>query len=191
MDISHEEAQESLDLVEDDRGRTPKAVASGRVSVLLILFGAICGIACLIAQFLPRDNTVRLWWLAVFAAAIAACWLFALFRKDPLRSPVDKRLWLFWLFLYVYAHMWIIMMFLNVKKGTVTGEQMAVFASTVPVFAYVVMGLWTRDRLFVWLGLLVTAATLAGLFLGTSILHAMDGCDPGRRVDRLRALYPL
>ena len=50
MDISHEEAQESLDLVEDVRGRTPKAVASGRVSMLLILFGTVCGIACVLSR---------------------------------------------------------------------------------------------------------------------------------------------
>ena len=80
---------------------------------------------------------------------------------------MDKRSWLFWLFLNVYAHTYVDHndMFLNVKKGTVTGEQMAVFESTVPMFAYVVMGLWTRDRLFVWLGLSVTVTTLAGYFL--------------------------
>ncbi len=58
-------------------------------------------------------------------------------------------------------------------------RKIAAFWATVPMFAYILIGLWL-DRFFIWLGALVTVATVVGYyFIGEYFYLWMAVCGGG------------
>jgi hypothetical protein len=84
------------------------------------------------------------------------------------RSPEGWRIGIFWGALVGYFDLWIFLLwpFFGADRLRSLEYERAFTAviATVPMFAYVVMGLWRREDYIVWLGLGVTALTLIGLF---------------------------
>lgn len=166
MEITPEDARESLAQVKKTAERTRKMVAYGGGDVLFIVWGVVWVLGSMGNQFLLE---VCHWiWLGVVAAGVTVTLLVAKF-KSPVRSPTDRRLGFFWLFMFLYVGLWLGLLFPFVKIGSMEegirfSKHFGGIMFTAPMFAYVVTGLWLDDFM-VWLGLGVTALTLIGLFL--------------------------
>ncbi len=164
-DISHDEAQESLDLANDMMARTRKAIASGSASVLLVLLGTIWVVGYVGNHFLARSPASGVLWLVLVVIGVLVSWFVGVRWKSPIKSPISKRIGLFWLLLYVYANVWVYVLSpWRGSTGAELGLQMGAYGATIPMFAYVVMGLWL-DSFLIWVGLFVTALTLTGFYL--------------------------
>jgi hypothetical protein len=165
MSISQEEARESLSQVADVTERTRKLLAYGRVDKHFIVWGIVWFLGFCAAQFLPHLN---IWvWLALIAAGFAASALIGM--NEPVRNTVGRRLGSFWLFLYAYVFLWIWLLspFLVVQGQEQTiafWRHMTAILVTVPMFAYIVMGLWL-GWFIIWTGLAVTTVSVLGLFV--------------------------
>ncbi len=173
MDISREEAQASLSQVQDVVERTKKMIAYGGGDVLFVIWGVIWVMGYLGTHFLssagmPWARMIHWLWIVLVLSGIIISVIVGR-RNMSVKSPVGKRLGLFWFLLYAYVNIGIVLMspFIKVQGA----EESAMFwvrygaiAAIVPMFAYVVMGLWL-DNFMVWIGLGVTALTVFGVYL--------------------------
>ena len=79
------------------------------------------------------------------------------------------RVFWFWCLLFGYVSAWItlLMPFIKIESWEEAARiniHMGAFHAMIPMFAFVVMGLWQRNFM-VWIGLLITALILVGVFL--------------------------
>ena len=151
MDVSKQEAQDSLNQVEAVATRTRKTIAAGYDSVLLMMWGVIGILGFLGTHFLLEWA----WWIWMILCGIGAvvtffvCW--SQFRSgNPVKTPAAEkigwRIFLFWSLLFVYMFIW-----LSILKPH-HGIQLNAFMVTTIMFAYVVIGLWFKCYYMVWLG---------------------------------------
>jgi hypothetical protein len=165
MSISQEEARESLSQVADATERTRKLVAYASVDKHFIVWGIVWLLGFGTSQFLPFFG---MWvWLGLVVAGLAASARIGV--NEPVRSPIGKRIGLFWLFLLAYACLWVWLLspFISVEgqeQSLALWRHVTTIGVTVPMFAYVVLGLWL-GRFMIWVGLAVTALAILGLFL--------------------------
>ena len=118
-------------------------------------------------QFFPEAP--RWFWLILDGVGIAGSFRFGRWaRNSPVKNANGARIGLSWLILFAFGVIWLTIL----GPWELNGHQLAKYApdldrkiaaywATVPMFAYVLTGLWL-DRFFVWLGALVTVATLGG-----------------------------
>ena len=162
MNVSQEEARESLSKVRDVTVQTQRAITSVYVSPLLILWGVLWIIAYTTAQFHLTYASHIFTIESVIGCVGTAVIFWLIHSKAPIRdtsSPnIIWRITLFWISLYVYAVIWLFLL------APFYGRQCNAFLCTVAMFAYVVMGLWCTCRFMIVLGLAVTAATLVGYY---------------------------
>ncbi len=174
MDISEKEAQDSLDQIQVTFGQTKKKIAAGSTAPILILWGAIWFVAYLgtyvayllefkvynfrlTSRFSIGVHVAGLCWMVLVVIGIAASWVLGV-KRAPVKSPHNKRWGFCWLILFVYAGVWLSLLW------PWNDYQMNAFLASVPMFAYVVMGLWV-DRVLLWLGIVVTVLIIVGFFL--------------------------
>lgn len=168
MNISEEDAKDSLAEIQDVMRKTRRAIASSDASSLLILWGVIWFLGFLGTQFLS-GGTLRITssisigsprvgflWLVLDAAGFIITWWIVV--HAPIRSPLNRRIFWLWFLLFLYAIVWLALFW------PWNPFQLGAFVATIPMFAYVVMGLWFDDFLL-WLGLAVTASIIIGFFL--------------------------
>ena len=162
MNVSQEEARESLSKVRDVTVQTQRAITSVYLSPLLILWGVLWIIAYTTAQFHLTYASHIFTIMSVIGCVGTAVIFWLIHLKAPIRdisSPnIVWRITLFWISLYVYAVIWLFLF------APFSGRQCNAFLSTLAMFAYVVMGLWFTSRFMIVLGLAVTAATLVGYY---------------------------
>lgn len=180
MNIGPEEAKEMLQGVDDVTSRTKKMIAFGGGDVLFIIWGIIWFIGGLGTHFMPvlmaghpQANlligvlTGSLWMVLVAAGIIVS---YRVGRSgSPTRSPWGKSIGLMWWFLYLFVNLWIglLMPFVKIQgqqESHMFWTHMGAIAATVPMFAYVVFGLFV-DRYMVWIGLGMTALMMLGVYL--------------------------
>ena len=147
MDISKQEAQDSLREIQAVSVQTRKAIASSYASGLLILWGLIWSVAFVGTHFF----LAKVWLIWMTLNAIGGVGTIFVCRRQlrlaeatriTAAKKVGWRIFLFWALLYLYL-----------------------FICTACMFGYIVLGLWFESYFMVWLGLGVTAITLAGLYL--------------------------
>ena len=166
MDIPRSEARESLNQIKDTVERTRKMVAYGGGDVLFIVWGVIWVLGYSSTHFLPL---VTQWiWLALVAPGILISVIVGK-RQMPVKSPVDKRITWFWWLLFLYVGLWVALLSPLIEVNGPEQSQMfwkhyGALVATVPMFAYVVTGLWL-EHFMIWIGLAVTALTVLGLLL--------------------------
>jgi hypothetical protein len=165
MDISQEDARRALADVQNTVERTRRALEDDGASTLLIVWGAIWTLGFLMGHFQP-DLASRAWLVFDMVGIVVT---FIVVKRSRVKTPELGRLAVFCLLLFVYGFVWLMVIgAASPRPVTVTGEQLAAFICSLVMFASVVMGLWLRSPLFLWLGLAVTALAVAALFL----LHA-------------------
>jgi len=174
MDVSKQEARDSLDQIQAAVSQTRKRIAAGSTAPLLILWGAIWFVAYLGTylsylfnfEFYCLRLTHRvsigihfagLCWMVLVLIGVAASWIIGV-RRAPVKSPHNRRWGFCWLILFVYAGVWLALLW------PWNEYQINAFLASIPMFAYVVMGLWA-DRVLLWLGIAVTLLIIVGFFL--------------------------
>lgn len=172
MNISKQEAQESLKDIESVTEQTRKAIAYGASSSMLILWGVIWMIGYSVTQFYPAYAGLA--WMPLVAFGAISCWVLGARTHSSFQSANAGRIGAFWLVLFAYATVWLLLLHpTNLPSGAewahyqpINDRQISAFFATVPMFAYVVGGIWF-GRFFVWLGALVTVLTLLGFYFLT------------------------
>ena len=163
MDVSEENARESLAAVEETMGRTRKALVSTYCGPFLVLWGVIWVASFLGTQFY-LEWAGWIWGIGNVLGVLGTIVIFwRLFRHGPAtRNPSDKtlglRTGLFWPFVFIYIYVW-----LGILKPY-NGIELNAFLTTVIMFAYVVIGLWFDSWLMVILGMVVTCMTMIGFY---------------------------
>ena len=152
--ISKQEAEQALAGIDDITRRLRKSVAGSCASTLLILWGIIWIIGYGCSQFFPSQ--AGLVWVPLSMGGGLVSWIIGA-RASTVRTPGAWRIGVFWLALFGYASLWVVL--LHPAYPWRVGPYMG----TVPMFAYVVGGLWF-GRFFIWLGLAVTGVIVLGVF---------------------------
>lgn len=174
MNISLEDAQGALNLVQESQSRLRKAISASYASGLLILWGGITLVGFVALHFLGGARGGLIYTLLDVVGIAATVYLL---RRAPhrtaIRGPESKiagwHLWGFWLALALYGTLWALVL----KPDS--SIQLSAFLITLVMFAYVVMGLWFMSYFMVWLGLSVTALTLVGYILLPTYFHLWTG----------------
>lgn len=162
MKVTQQQATRALEDI-DKVGRKVCDAASNRVAGLILIIWSIICIACYsICHFAPSLSNWA-WLVGNSIGVPATIWLgWIVPRRGPVLSDsdrlLDKRLAWFWFAIFIYADIWLAVLW------PWQGYQLSVFLITLIMFAYVVMGLWLRDRFWIYLGLLVTALAAGGYF---------------------------
>jgi uncharacterized Tic20 family protein len=163
MNVTNDDAVQSLAQVEQTMAKTRKAVAAAYSSPLLILWGLLWVAAYTATHFYLK-------YAAIIFGVMAGVGLLGSFfvwprvkRKLPIKTPTEEKLnWRIgglWWSLLIYVFIWLSIF------SPVNGMQINAFICTAVMFAYVIMGLWFAAYFMVWLGLAVTATTLVGFYL--------------------------
>ncbi|MHC4159715.1 MAG: hypothetical protein ACYSSO_11635 [Planctomycetota bacterium] len=164
MDISEQEAQDSLEQIQAVTTRTRKTIAAGYDSAVLMMWGLIGILGFLGTHFFLR----RAWpiWMGLSGIGMIVTFVVSWrqFRssnpvKVPAAEKIGWRIFLFWTLVLVYLFIW-----LSILRPR-NGIQINAFMCTTIMFAYVVIGLWFKCYYMVWLGIAVTCTTLVGFFL--------------------------
>jgi len=164
MNITNEDAVQSLAQVEEVMAKTRQSLVSAYAGSFLVLWGFIWVVSYLGTHFFPmRANLI---WSITDALGIIGT-VFIIRRQygqgPARRNPSDKqfllRTILFWPLVFAYACVW-----LNIVKPG-SGIEVNAFLVTLVMFAYVVMGLWFGSWLMVVLGIVVTGFTFVGFRL--------------------------
>jgi hypothetical protein len=160
--LDGENAQESLAAIENIMKQTRKAIASSHANSLLILWGVIWVVNNTVLQFYP-DYAHYVSWVFVAVGGVGTFLIHYISHTEPwvrtfLSQKTSRRLWWFWILLFVYAFIWLKIL------APFNGLQINAVFSTAAMFGYIVMGLWFGSYFMVWLGLAVTATTLIGFY---------------------------
>lgn len=174
--ISQEEARASLAEIDRTTQRIRHAIATGTAAPLLVAWGAVWIVSYSCEQFIPRYSS-WVWGVLIVAGTIAS--LLSGLRQTPLKSapssPLMGRIGLVWLILFAYGILWAT--FLSPWEaphgtyGALMERKLSAYTCTLCMFAYVVMGLWL-GRFLLYLGALVTVATLVGYFFVPTYFYA-------------------
>jgi quinol-cytochrome oxidoreductase complex cytochrome b subunit len=167
--ITPEEARASLAEIDRIALLTRQMIARGGSAPIVILWGVIWMIGYATMQFFPEAP--RWFWLILDVVGIAGSIRFGRWsRKSPVKFANGGRIGISWLILFAFAVIWLTILgpwdpnaHRLANYAPDLDRKIAAYWATVPMFAYVLMGLWL-DRFFVWLGALVTLATLGGYF---------------------------
>ncbi len=167
---SRDEALATLAEVDRIIVQTRRAIAHGPVGPILILWGCIWAAADTTIQFYPP--AIQWIWTVLDAIGLMATFWIASRQRVKIKDPGRWRFGVFWVVLFVYGMLWMVLLMGNDLEKTngpwsqvePVYRRMASYWHTVPMFAYVIIGMWL-GRFLVWLGLLVTVLTVAGLWL--------------------------
>jgi hypothetical protein len=111
----------------------------------------------------------RLWLVLDLGGVIASALLGGWLRRPAPKDPNRSRIGIGWLMLFVYGILWLLLLVPEafhahwMSHNLDWGHRIGAFWCTVAMFGYIMMGLWL-SRFLLWLGLLITALTLIGLF---------------------------
>jgi len=174
--ISREEAASALDEIDRIGRQMRRAIAAGSMAPMLILWGSIWIVGFSAEQFIAHAYKL---WLVLDLGGVAGSFLLGTWsRRTPVSGSGRGRIGLSWLILFGYAILWCWLFYPSwtahgarwAAYGPFLERKMAVFWVTICMFAYVIMGLWL-DRVLLWLGALVTVATLAGYSFAPGYLY--------------------
>ena len=169
IEITRTEAEEALIAIEAVTNRMRKTIAGCGAGPILIMWGLIWLVGYSSSQFFPENS--GLIWAPLSLGGGAASWIIGM-RERRIKGVGSWRIGVFWLVLFGYAALWAIL--LHPFNSAHTGA----YLGTVPMFAYVVGGLWV-GRFFVWLGLSVTVILVLGVFAWPAWAQLWSGIAGG------------
>ncbi len=160
MDIDKNQAQESLDAVQETIGKAEKSIFSAYANPMLILWGTVWVVAYTASHFYLQHVWAIMWTAAAIGGIGSFFIILKYFSDAPVKSAsgnnlLRKVVWM-WIFLSLYLLIWLYIL------KPFNGQQLNAFLMTAAMFAYVIMGLWFSSRFFIALGLIITVTTLIG-----------------------------
>ncbi len=152
-----EGAARALAAVEQARQRTRRQVEWWGADIIFMMWGAIWLVTNLVNQFLPGMSGIMQGVLIPLGIAGTVIIL----RRGNLRVSGAwlRQFFTFWLLLFAYGAMWLCLL------APVNEHRIGLFVHTLVLFGFVVMGIWLQTKLFLWVGLSLTAAFVAGYML--------------------------
>lgn len=174
MGVDSDEARKALDEIESTRRRVYKRLISKGPDAIYAVWGLIWVIAFTFQQFVPGEiasgpakiPVATLIWSPLALIGIVATF-FIMKRRSPAAGPVDRRVGALWGIAFGYFYVWMFVLMPLVSRDALfsaRGFMLTTAAvSIVPMFVYVIMGLWGYGSYMIWLGLSVTVATIIGL----------------------------
>lgn len=173
MSISKEEAMEAL--AEADKVSEATRLAANWAGTDLVVMA--WGIIWLMGFLWSHLVVLQGWpgvchglWFFLIAIGMLVTLMTEKSRSAPVKNTVGKRIGFFWMALYGYFFlgMTIFGPYLNypVLNSTPGGAKtIAAINTIIPMFAYVVMGLWLEMNSFIYMGVGLTALTVVAYFL--------------------------
>jgi hypothetical protein len=161
MNVSEQDARESLASAEEAAGRMRKSLASTYCGPFLIVWGVAWIICFLGSQFSP-ERSGEIFPVGCGAGAVVTVWLLVResrrgrATRNPLDRSLELRTGLFWVLVFAYTWAWLVVL----RPGN--GIRLNAFLCMIAMFAYVMIGLWFCIWAMVVLGIAVTAATVVG-----------------------------
>lgn len=154
MNITTDEAQASLKLIDQITKQTRRRLTIGGGAYYLILWGAIWFLGNLASQFLSGAQAGKVWIILDMLGILVSFWI-GYRRGSRIRSPLGNRIGLMWLAILVYGALilWI--------SSPQSGNQANLLISVVVMLGYVLSGLWL-GRLISGVGILITLVALLG-----------------------------
>ena len=149
MDVSQQEAKESLQAIQEVAAHMRRNVARSGSPYFMVLWGAIWFLGFLTSHFVDAMYLGWVWMTLVSLGTVSSAYLGYSFRSK-VRSEIDIRFTYLWVAIMAYSAVW---MWLAQPR---TGAQASVLNTCFIMFAYVVIGLW-MERVAAWVGLIVTA----------------------------------
>ena len=163
MNVSQEEARESLSTVRDVTTQTHKAITSAYANSSLIMWGVLWVIAFTTTHYYLA-YAFHIFMAMAAVGGVGTAVIFRVFHskapiKDTSSQKLGWRITALWILLCIYITIWLFLL------APFSGIQCNAFICTASMFAYIVMGLWFDSRFMIVLGLLLTAVTLVGFYL--------------------------
>ena len=158
MDISREEAQEALDVIQQTTIKTRKGY--GYNGYYLMIWGGVWFIGFLVSQFLQSKPAVVGWtWGGLVLIAWVSCAVLGINQGKEVRSQSGAQIGFFFLALFAFAVLWFIVLTpQNTKQGVM-------FFILVVMFGGVVAGILSRNLFTVIGSVVATALAFAGYYL--------------------------
>lgn len=163
MDISREEAEQSLQTIREVRSRIRTSVATGSTPFHMILWGVIWFFGYLSNHFFDVETSGQIWTVLAIGGTIASG-IMGYRLGSRYRFRGNERIWQIWIFFFLYVVLWIWVAWpLELK-------QISMLIALYVMFAYVLLGLWL-ERIITWVGLAVSVLGLIGYFLLPDIYY--------------------
>jgi hypothetical protein len=104
MNITPQEARDSLAQIEDALTQTRNAIGQGASGGILIVWGAIWALGFSADQFAPK-MAQSIWPFLILGGALAS-WICGARSRSRIQSSIAARIGIFWLVLFAYAALW-------------------------------------------------------------------------------------
>jgi uncharacterized membrane protein len=161
MEISPNEAEETLEVIKDITQKTRHSMASGGTHITLLVTGVVWLIGFICTQFLPPQITGYIWGGSTVIGTVTAIILGARLGRrihSPLTIPTAKRTGLFWLILIIFA------LAIIVIARPADGKQ-----ASLMIILFLMLGQLSMGMLFsfssVWWALPIAVLAVIGYYL--------------------------
>lgn len=171
MNISPDEAEESLAAIQNIMQKTRRSIARGNAHISLIITGIIWLIGFMSTQFLPGVIVAYIWiGLSILGTALATILNIRMAKRvrSPSTAATAKRIALIWLLLAVYGIAAIAV------AWPLDGKQLTIFIILFVMVGWLAMGL-LLSIISIWPGLILIALLLTGYFLLPNIFYLWMG----------------
>jgi hypothetical protein len=159
MNVSKNEAQTYLQIIEEVQCQARKALAHGGGPFFMMIWGLVWFVGYLGNQFLPSQTAGMLWFGAGMAGMTASFFTGWWISRQLRRPGHDARIGLFWLAWLIYTSL-----IIGISGAFSDLTLMSVLIAIMAMFGYVVMGLWLWKPL-AGVGILVTILAVAAYLL--------------------------
>lgn len=164
QEISRAEADRALREVDDSRAAMRRAIRAHRGHLYLWLWGAVWIAMALLVHFLGRRGFDFFPWLILPAGVVS--FAIGAFQNRQIRVPIDKRFLGAIAAILGFGLFWPVVL---VGSGYSTNDARTfAFICLLVMQIYVLAGIWF-DNYLLFIGLLVSALILIGLFFFTSV----------------------
>jgi len=157
MNISREEAEQSLQAIRQVETQIRKSLATGSAPYHMILWGVIWFFGYLGSHFLDGETSGRIWFLMAIGGGVVSGFMGYRFGSR-VRIQGSERIWQIWFFLFLYVFLW------TWISWPLEVRQISMLIVLYTMFVYVLLGLWI-GRFISAVGLAVTALGLIGYWL--------------------------
>ncbi len=169
MNVSQEDARDALKDVDTVAEATRTVAAYSGVDLILLVWGIVWFLGSLASYALTHPSICQLVWLGPvwdLLGIIGILLTILICRRSPIQNPAGRRIGIFWGALYAYTYVGIAVLWPYLKLEPLMGVEgskaITALATIIPMFAYVVMGLWLENKYLAWFGVTITALICLG-----------------------------
>ena len=180
MEMNPETAKQQLEIINGIKTGTKRFVTAEMTCKYLMMWGVAWILAYVLTQLYITKTPIWfsemlsetgrqagvsiIWWILIGLAGMVQ-WIMT--KKDlksgavrPTQSSkASKQMFWFWVVLGIYSFAALAIL------SPSNDVQFNAFLVITVMFAYVIMGIWSGEKMMIWLGVIITANTLIGYFV--------------------------